>query len=158
MRPGGAWTSSEATDFNTIGPEEGRLLAASGRVVCDACPLAAALTHEREDRAEIVAPGISRRQHRGGAIDTVSRIDRVFAIYHMSDLRSCKVHAGYLDDVHSPRMASQTRLKKCSQAKWVVLMMNVQKVGELGFAACMGRMYMTQRQERGPAADALAMA
>lgn len=93
-------------DFNVVDPEEGRLNARTGNVVYDNCPLAAAMPHELAQWAEVIGPGYSRRQLREGLLDTVSRIDRVFTNCSAADLRACRVHDSYAEDVFLPVMTS----------------------------------------------------
>lgn len=95
-----------AGDFNMVDPEEGRLDACSISVLYDHCPLAAAMSQELTHWAEVVAPGYSRRQTRAGLLDTVSWIGRVFTNCSTADMRSCRAHASYANNVCSPTMTS----------------------------------------------------
>lgn len=92
--------------FNAADPEEGRINARTSNVVYDNCPLAVAMSHELAHWAEDIAPGYNSRQLREGPLDIVSRIGRVFTNCSTADLRACRVHASYVEDVSSPMMTS----------------------------------------------------
>lgn len=59
-----------------------------------------------EYMAELVAGGYSRRQMRDGAIDLLSRIDRVFCSLDTTDLLALRAQTAYTRSVYDTRLSS----------------------------------------------------